>query len=215
MTTWVMRVWLPDRPGSLAAVAAAISERGGDVVAIDVVDRGAGTAIDDITIEVEAEGVQAIVTGVSQIGEAAVEEVRRRGGWRLSRAETLLAASAVLDPDCAEPLQHLCSVIGQSAGADWVAVTGTDGAVLASVGCLPDATWLENFAVGVSMGPGSLAVTEGMVFASVAEGGLLVARSIPELSASEAEDARGWAAIAALLRRDPAFHASRRVRAAG
>ena len=41
----VVRVWLPDRPGALGAVASRIGGVGGDVHEIEVVDHGAGRAV--------------------------------------------------------------------------------------------------------------------------------------------------------------------------
>ena len=47
----VLRVWLDDRPGSLAAVAAEIAALGGDLVGIDVLERGGGRVIDEFVVE--------------------------------------------------------------------------------------------------------------------------------------------------------------------
>jgi hypothetical protein len=47
-----MRLLMPDRPGTLGAVATAIGEAGGDIVGIEVVEhRADGTAIDDVTLD--------------------------------------------------------------------------------------------------------------------------------------------------------------------
>jgi len=51
MATYVIRVWLPDRPGALGAVASRIGAVGGDVVAIDILERGAGRAIDELVVD--------------------------------------------------------------------------------------------------------------------------------------------------------------------
>jgi len=51
----MLRVAIPDRPGALATVAAAISEVGGDIQAVDVVETGAGTALDDLVVVVADE----------------------------------------------------------------------------------------------------------------------------------------------------------------
>src|SRR6476661_3935026 len=46
---YLLRVELPDVPGSLGAVAAAIGEAGGDIEAIEIVEhRPDGTAVDDV-----------------------------------------------------------------------------------------------------------------------------------------------------------------------
>ncbi|MFW6773509.1 ACT domain-containing protein [Nocardioides sp. CPCC 205120] len=48
----MLRVELPDVPGSLGRVASAIGEAGGDIEAIEIVEhRGDGTAVDDVLLE--------------------------------------------------------------------------------------------------------------------------------------------------------------------
>jgi hypothetical protein len=46
-----LRIALSDRPGSLARVAAAIGEQGGNITAVDVLDAEFDTAIDEITVD--------------------------------------------------------------------------------------------------------------------------------------------------------------------
>ena len=57
MATYVIRVWLPDRPGALGAVASRIGAVGGDVVAIDILERGAGRAIDELVVDFAEENL--------------------------------------------------------------------------------------------------------------------------------------------------------------
>jgi hypothetical protein len=44
-------VSVPDRPGALGALASAIGEAGGDITAVDVVERGLSAAVDDVLVE--------------------------------------------------------------------------------------------------------------------------------------------------------------------
>jgi hypothetical protein len=48
---FLLRVELPDVPGSLGRVATAIGEAGGDIEAIEIVEKGDGTAVDDVLLE--------------------------------------------------------------------------------------------------------------------------------------------------------------------
>jgi len=48
---FLLRVELPDVPGSLGRVATAIGEAGGDIEAIEIVEKRDGTAIDDVLLE--------------------------------------------------------------------------------------------------------------------------------------------------------------------
>ncbi len=47
----LLRVQLPDRPGSLGAVATALGSVGADILAIEIVEKGEGAAIDDFMVD--------------------------------------------------------------------------------------------------------------------------------------------------------------------
>lgn len=49
--SYLLRVRLPDRPGSLGALAVALGSVGADILSLDVVERGAGYAVDDLVVE--------------------------------------------------------------------------------------------------------------------------------------------------------------------
>lgn len=51
---YLMRVELPDVPGSLGRVATAIGEAGGDIEAIEIVEKRDGYAVDDVLLEIPA-----------------------------------------------------------------------------------------------------------------------------------------------------------------
>ena len=53
METFVVRVWVPDRPGALGQVASRIGAVRGDVVGIDILERGAGRAVARRVVEHE------------------------------------------------------------------------------------------------------------------------------------------------------------------
>ena len=46
--TFVIRMWLPDRPGALGQVASRIGGVRGDVVGIDILERENGQAVDEL-----------------------------------------------------------------------------------------------------------------------------------------------------------------------
>jgi ACT domain len=48
---YLLRVRVPDRPGALGALASAIGEAGGDITAVDVVERGLSAAVDDVLVD--------------------------------------------------------------------------------------------------------------------------------------------------------------------
>src|ERR1700704_5004145 len=83
MTTFVVRVWLPDRPGALGAVASRIGAVRGDLVGIDILERGAGRVIDELVVELpeapdgnDAALLGLLIAEVSQVDGVDVEDVR-------------------------------------------------------------------------------------------------------------------------------------------
>jgi len=78
---YLLRVELPDVPGSLGAVAAAIGEAGGDIEAIELVERRPdGTAVDDVLLET-APGVMpdSLVSACNKLDGVQVLWVSRYG----------------------------------------------------------------------------------------------------------------------------------------
>ena len=62
MPVVAVRVWLPDRPGALGAVASRLGAVGGDVIGIDIIERGAGRAVDELVVELPEDGLTDLVT---------------------------------------------------------------------------------------------------------------------------------------------------------
>ena len=76
-----MRIWLPDAPGVLGAVAAEIGAVEGNVIGLEVLEREAGVAIDELVVELPDDpgAVDAVCRGVRNVPGAGVEEVTRAG----------------------------------------------------------------------------------------------------------------------------------------
>ena len=62
-----LRCDVPDRPGTLAALAGAISEAGGDIVGVDVVETDNGRALDDVGIVIASAKLQAVIDAVRAV----------------------------------------------------------------------------------------------------------------------------------------------------
>ncbi len=78
---YLLRVELPDVPGSLGRVATAIGEAGGDIEAIEIVEhRRDGTAVDDVLLET-APGVMpdSLVSACNQLDGVQVLWISRYG----------------------------------------------------------------------------------------------------------------------------------------
>ena len=101
-----MRIWLPDAPGVLGAVAAEIGAVQGNVVGLEVLEREAGVAIDELVVELPDEpgAVDAVCRGVRNVPGAGVEEVTELKAEAKDREDTVLAAAAGI---CRPPRRRL------------------------------------------------------------------------------------------------------------
>jgi hypothetical protein len=153
MARFVVRVWLPDRPGALGAVASRIGAVRGDLVGIDILERGGGRAIDELVVELPDDGlVPLLLAEMAQVDGVDVEDVRP-----LARAEhdvrldALESAALLVDQSTrAKLLQTLVEVVRDDFESEWVAVVTTDGEAQATVGEAPAGSWLSSFVAGAS-----------------------------------------------------------------
>ncbi|HET8621692.1 MAG TPA: hypothetical protein VFM27_22175 [Acidimicrobiales bacterium] len=167
METFVIRMWLPDRPGALGQVASRIGAVRGDVVGIDILERDGGLAVDELVVELpDGALIDLLVNEVRQVDGVAVEEVRPvADALHDPRLDALEAAAQLVGADDVEEL--LSAVVTHArrvVGATWVAVVDIDergDGVLAADAGAPSAGWLEAFlagsraAEGVNRGRGS------------------------------------------------------------
>ncbi|MEI8241065.1 MAG: ACT domain-containing protein, partial [Actinomycetota bacterium] len=153
METFVVRVWLPDRPGVLGQVASRIGSVHGDVVGIEILERGGGSAIDDLTVSLpDASLVDLLVNEIRQVEGAAVEHIRPVPSDRPDGGMAALAtAPAVVAAPIGERLQVACRELRVLLDADWSVAMCLDGPVaLALDGDAPELDWLAAFLAGSS-----------------------------------------------------------------
>lgn len=152
METFVVRVWLPDRPGALGQVASRIGAVRGDVVGIDILERGAGRAIDELVVQLpDANLVSLLLAEIDQVDGVDVEDVRPANSElqdpRLDALETaaLLVGAASRD----DLLRCLVAHARRDFGTEWAVVVDLDERVLlASHGAPPPPGWLVAFVAG-------------------------------------------------------------------
>src|SRR5918995_223890 len=80
--TFVIRMWLPDRPGALGQVASRIGAARGDVVGIDILERENGQAVDELLGAIIGHARQ--VVGATWV---AVADLEARGEGTLAASE--------------------------------------------------------------------------------------------------------------------------------
>ena len=149
MITVVLRVWLPDHPGALGEVATAIGIVSGDVLAIEILEQGAGTAIDELTVSLpDQELIPQLTSEVDQVDGAAVESVTIVDADRVDASLSALAlGAAIAECPVGERLDVLCAGVRRFSGADWVVVLRA-GDSIAQSGDSPDLAWLTAFLAG-------------------------------------------------------------------
>jgi hypothetical protein len=127
---YLLRVELPDVPGSLGRVATAIGEAGGDIEAIEIVEhRRDGTAVDDVLLET-APGVMpdTLVSVCNSLDDVKVLWISRYGAG----GNLFLDLEAVeqLTQSPATALDELVNLLPITFRADWaLRARRTDGGV--------------------------------------------------------------------------------------
>jgi hypothetical protein len=147
---FLLRVELPDVPGSLGALATALGGAGADIEAIEIVERRSdGRVVDDVLLELPATVMpDALITACHQLDGVKVDWISRyNAGANLSMD---LEAVERFTEDPARAVERLVEVIPSTFRTDWaMALHRVDGevAVLATSSAAPElvdeaASWL-------------------------------------------------------------------------
>lgn len=153
MSTFVVRVWIPDRPGALGAVASRIGSVRGDLIGIDILERGAGLAIDELVVTLPDDDlVPLLLKEINEVDGVAVEDLQQVPGEGLPDPRLAALETAALLVQLTEPaaiLQALADHAAVDFGAAWVGVVDVGSTtVRAEVGEVPPAPWLAAFVAG-------------------------------------------------------------------
>jgi hypothetical protein len=181
VATLVVRVWLPDRPGALGAVASRVGAVRGDVIGIDIIERGAGRAVDELVVDLPEEGlVDLLLAEIGQVEGVDVENVRHLDGP--PEDPTVLALEVAVSlhgATGAERQRHLVRGARSLLHADWAALVEVGGgSVLHSDGDgVPGEGWLSAFVQG-ALADGAPADLHELAVAPLPDGGpaLVVSR---------------------------------------
>jgi hypothetical protein len=156
MSVHVIRVWLPDRPGALGAVATRVGAVRGDVIGIEIIERGAGRAIDEITVELPDDDlVELLVLEIGEVDGVDVEDVRPLGAPHEDPAVTALGVAARVVTAASEAA--LADAMVQGAvdllRADWAALVDLETSQLvASAGDgVPNGAWVAGYVRGTAL----------------------------------------------------------------
>lgn len=147
-----MRVWLPDRPGALGQVASRIGAVRGDVLAIDILERGGGQVVDELLVSLPAAiPEELLVMEIGAVDGVAVESVRSAPHDRQDSAMALFELAAAVVELCTATPDDAIAALGDGLAvaldADWVVITAHDGEQF-RLGSPPDPRWLAAFLDG-------------------------------------------------------------------
>ncbi len=124
--SYLLRVVLPDRPGSLGLLALALGEAGADILSLDVVERGGGFAVDDIVVDLPTGALpDTLISAAEALDDTFVDAIRPFiGGLDAHRELELIDLVATAPRD---GLRRLVDAAPRALQVHWAAVLGTDG----------------------------------------------------------------------------------------
>ncbi|GAA4413705.1 amino acid-binding protein [Actinokineospora soli] len=129
--SFLIRVQLPDSPGTLGAVATALGAIGADILSVDVVERVGGVAIDDLVVELPSGRLpDVLITAAESVTGVEVDAVRPYAGVLDTHRELELVEEVAADP--AGGLRIFTEGVPKIIRAGWAVVIGPAGRLAAS-----------------------------------------------------------------------------------
>ena len=125
--SYLLRIQLPDEPGTLGYVAAALGEVEGDIRSVDVVDYGAnGVVVDDIVVDLPMGLLpDTLITAAQSISGVEVDSIRPFSGSVDRRGQiALLAKFSQHTKNLDRALGDVVDGLPQTMTAGWAIVLG-------------------------------------------------------------------------------------------
>jgi len=124
--SYLLRVVLPDKPGSLGALATALGNAGADILGVDVVERNHGDAVDDLAVELPpGRPPDVLITAAESVPGVEVESVRPHSGRLDTHHELELIDEISNDPQ--KGLTLLADGVPKIFRAGWALVAVREG----------------------------------------------------------------------------------------
>lgn len=121
--SYLLRIELVDRPGSLGSLAVALGSVGADILSLDVVERSAGYAIDDLVIELPPGAMpDTLITAAESLPGVRVDSVRPHTGLLEAHRELELLDLVSAAGDNASRLQVLADQAPRILRVSWCTV---------------------------------------------------------------------------------------------
>jgi hypothetical protein len=123
--TYLLRVELEDRPGSLGSLAVALGSVGADILSLDVVERGTGYAVDDLVVDLPPGAMpDMLITAAEQINGVYVDSIRPHTGLLEAHRELELIDHIAAADGKTKKLQVLADEAPRVLRVGWCAVIG-------------------------------------------------------------------------------------------
>ena len=130
--SFLIRVQLPDTPGSLGELAEAIGAIDGNIKSVDIVDIAPdGTVTDDIVVELPVGTLaDALITAAGTVDGAEVDSIRPFSGRVDRRGQIhLLASIAKKTNNVQAAMEQLVHAVPQALTSSWAIVADTTGQI--------------------------------------------------------------------------------------
>lgn len=136
MPSYLLRVQLEDRPGSLGSLAVALGSVGADILSLDVVERWSGYAVDDLVVELPVGAMpDMLITAAERLEGVYVDSIRPHTGLLEAHRELELIDHVAAGRDRAERLQVLVDEAPKVLRVGWCMVLNlTEAGVTQVVG---------------------------------------------------------------------------------
>ncbi len=121
--SYLLRIELLDRPGSLGSLAVALGSVDADILSLDVVERGCGYAIDDLVVELAPGAMpDALITAAESLNGVRVDSVRPHTGLFEAHRELELLDHVATARDNTSRLQVLANEAPRVLRVSWCTV---------------------------------------------------------------------------------------------
>lgn len=141
---FLLRVALPDVPGSLGRVAGAIGQAGGDIEAIEIVEKsGDGTAVDDVLLEMAPGSMpDSIVSACNALDGVEVLWISRYAAGGNLFLDLEVVEELTAHPAAA--LNRVVDLLPITFRVDWAARISPDGTLVRTTGAAPaEVAWVQ------------------------------------------------------------------------
>ena len=123
VASYLLRVQLVDRPGSLGSLAVALGSAGADILSLDVVERMSGFAIDDLVVDLPPGAMpDTLITAAEALNGVRVDSIRPHTGLLEAHRELELIDHIAAGPDRLGKLQVLADEAPRVLRVGWCTV---------------------------------------------------------------------------------------------